>query len=72
MEIQLNNKTQSIPDDYTVSMLLFQTNYPKASAVFINGRQILFRDGIYFWLHSRKMGKKKRAIIRSRCNHNFA
>ena len=44
MEIQLNNKTQSIPDDYTVSMLLFQTNYPKASAVFINGRQILFRE----------------------------
>ena len=44
MEIELNNNTQSIPDDCTVSMLLYHMNYPKSSAVFINGRQILFRE----------------------------
>lgn len=44
MEIQVNNKAQSIPDDFTVSMLLYHMNYPKSSAVFINGRQILFRE----------------------------
>jgi thiamine biosynthesis protein ThiS len=44
MDIQINNKCQSIPDDFTVSMLLYHMNYPKSSAVFINGRQILFRE----------------------------
>lgn len=44
MEIQVNNTVQSIPDDYTVGMLLSHMEYPKSSAVFINGRQILFRE----------------------------
>lgn len=44
MEIKINNTSQSIPDDYTVSKLLDHMGYPKSSAVFINGKQILFRE----------------------------
>ena len=44
MEIEINNKYLSIPDGYTVSSLLDHMKYPKSSAVFINGRQILFRE----------------------------
>lgn len=44
MEIQVNGKPQSIPDDCTVGQLLCHMNYPKPSAVFVNERQILFRE----------------------------
>lgn len=44
MEIQVNNKSQSIPDECTVSQLLCTMNYPKSSAVFVNERQILLRE----------------------------
>jgi thiamine biosynthesis protein ThiS len=44
MEIEVNSKAMSIPDDYTVSQLLNHMKYPKSSAVFVNGRQMLFRE----------------------------
>lgn len=42
MEIKVNNRSLSIPDDYTVCELLNHMKYPKSSAVFVNGRQLMF------------------------------
>lgn len=44
MEIKVNNRSVLVPDDYTVSKLLDHMKYHASSAVFINGRQILFRE----------------------------
>ena len=57
MEIQVNNKFLAIPENYTVSMLLYHMNYPKSSAVFINGRQILFREYGNFGLNEKDIVK---------------
>ncbi len=57
MDIQVNGKPQSIPEDYTVSMLLHHMNYPKSVAVFINGRQVLLGEYDDFGLNERDVVK---------------
>lgn len=44
MEIILNNVSRTIPSGCTVGELLQRMNYPRTSAVFVNGRQILFGE----------------------------
>lgn len=44
MKIKVNNGSVSVPEDYTVSRLLDHMKYHASSAVFVNGRQILFRE----------------------------
>jgi thiamine biosynthesis protein ThiS len=42
MELKVNNVSVMVPEDYTVSRLLDHMKYHGSSAVFVNGRQILF------------------------------
>jgi len=57
MEIQVNNKSLSIPDDYTVNELLNHMRYPKSSAVFVNGKQMLFKEYDSFELREKDVVK---------------
>lgn len=57
MEIQVNNKSLSIPDDYTVNELLKHMKYPKSSAVFVNGKQMLFKEYDSFELREKDVVK---------------
>ncbi|NYB75866.1 sulfur carrier protein ThiS [Sedimentibacter hydroxybenzoicus DSM 7310] len=41
MEVIVNNKTMTVPHNYTVSNLIKHLNYIESVAVFINGKQIL-------------------------------
>lgn len=44
MEVVVNNKTISIPHNYTLKELLEYLNYTRSVAVFINGKQILMAE----------------------------
>jgi sulfur carrier protein len=44
LEVNVNNEILSIPNDYTISMLLQHIQFSKSVAIFINGRQLLMRE----------------------------